>query len=149
LPKDPTVEVSKSRISESVEVTTDSYTAANDDGVFVVAYVKDLPLEGAKMSESFRQSFYDEMWKGMAEGIRVELEKNGMNFKVDSVGGPRKLVISSYDGREQDFTIGPLQGRAQMILGGQHAYILLTVLAGENAIALRDAFFNSFQIKTK
>ncbi len=149
LPKEPTIEVSKSSISDSVQITTNSYTAANDHGVFVVAYVKDLPLEGAKISESFRQTFYDGMWKGMAEGIRVELEKNGLNFKVDAVGGLRKLVINSYDGREQDFTIGPLQGRAQMILGGQHAYILVTVLANDNANPFRDAFFNSFQIKTK
>ncbi len=149
MPKRPTAEVSKSTISESVEVTTDAYTASNEDGVFVVAYVKDLPLEAAKMSEANRQSFYEGMWRGMAEGIRVELEKNGLTFKVELLGAPEKPKVSGFAGRGQNFTIGPLQGKAQMVLLGQHAYILLSVLADEKAIAHRNVFFDSFEIKTK
>jgi hypothetical protein len=149
MPKEPTREVSKSTISESVEVTTDAYTASNDDGVFVVAYVKDLPLESAKMSEASRQALYEAIWKGMAEGIRVGLEKNGLTFKVELLGVPVKSTVSGYEGRGQDFTIGPLQGKAQMILLGHHAYVLLSVLADEKAIAHRNTFFDSFEIKTK
>lgn len=145
LPGQPEENIARSDISAGITVTTHVYTVTNDSGVFMVAHMSDLPMVAEKMPETYKQSFYDGMWKGMAGGIRKELEKNGMLFQVVPVS-QRSVVVGGINGREQDFTIGPLQGRAQMALKGQGAFLVMTFLTDEKFVPTRNTFFESFRI---
>ncbi|MGB9178862.1 MAG: hypothetical protein WCB68_06385 [Pyrinomonadaceae bacterium] len=149
LPSKPEESVARTPVSAGITLTTHAYTVTTDDGVYLVAVMSDLPLVAEKMTDAYKQSFYDGMWKGMAEGIREELEKNGLVIKLET-GAQRSVVVGGLQGREQDFTVGSLGGRTQMALTGQRAYLTMAFWTNEEKTAVeRAAFFNSFQIGTR
>lgn len=145
LPGKPEETTDRTSVSSGIVVSTHAYTVTTDGGVYLVAVMNDLPLVAEKMSDVYRQSFYDGMWKGMAEGIREELEKNGLTMKLEA-GVQRNAVVGGLQGREQDFTVGPLMGRAQMALTGQRAYLTMAFWTDEKTAGERAAFFNSFRV---
>lgn len=146
LPSKPEETVARTPISSGIALTTHAYTVTTDNGVYLVAVMDDLPLVAEKMSDTYKQSFYDGMWKGMAEGIREELEKNGLTMKLEP-GAQRNAVVGGIQGREQDFTVGPLGGRTQMALSGQRAYLTMAFWTDEQKTeSERTAFFNSFKV---
>lgn len=149
LPGKPEESVARTPVSSGIALTTHAYTVTTDGGVYLVAVMSDLPLVAEKMSDAYKESFYDGMWKGMAEGIREELEKNGLTMKLE-VGEHRSAIVGGLQGREQDFTVGPLGGRTQMALTGGRAYLTMAFWTDETKTeSERAAFFDSFQIGAK
>jgi hypothetical protein len=128
--------------------TTYVYVGQGDSGVFMTMYVEDMPLIAERLSEEWKQNFYAGLWRGMVEGMRSEMEKNGVLFKIES-GELKKTKISGHDGREQEFTFGPLKGLTRMVLVGRRAYVALSMVQPEKPLTEHTAFFDSFAIYAK
>jgi hypothetical protein len=127
--------------------TTYVYTGETESSVYMAMCVENLPFVGERMPEEIKQAFYDGMWKGMLEGMKSEMNRTGLLFKVVP-GEMKKITVSGLDGRSQDFTFGPLNGHARMVMAGQRAYLAL-IMAPPDGGEEREAFFNSFEIYAK
>lgn len=123
------------------------YVGETETSVYMAMYAEDLPFVGERMPEEIKQSFYDGLWMGMLEGMKSEVEKSGLLFKIVS-GEKKKITVSGLEGRSQDFTFGPLNGHARMVIAGQRAYLAL-IMAPPDGGGEREAFFNSFEIYAK
>ncbi|HEX8098308.1 MAG TPA: hypothetical protein VF507_09740, partial [Pyrinomonadaceae bacterium] len=146
LPGQPEEAVSRTQVFSGTVLTSHAYTASTPGAGYMVAYMTDLPVVAERMPDNFKQQFYDGMWSGMAEGIRKEMEKRGLLFKVQA-GPSRRVSVGGVEGRDQFFTIGPLRGRAQMALTGRLAFITFAFWSDDKSTAERIAFFGSFRIR--
>lgn len=127
--------------------TTYVYTGETETSVYMAMYIEDLPFIGERMAENLKQAFYDGMWSGMLNGMKSEVEKNGLLFKITS-GEKKQITVSGLEGRSQDFTFGPLNGHARMVITGQRAYMAVS-MAPPDGGGERAVFFNSFEIFAK
>lgn len=127
--------------------TTYIYAGETETSVYMAMCVENLPFIGERMPEEIKQAFYDGLWKGMLEGMKSELNRSGLLFKVVP-GEMKKTTVSGLEGRSQDFTFGPLNGHARMVMAGQRAYVAV-IMAPPDGGEEREAFFNSFEIYAK
>ena len=123
------------------------YAAETETSVYMAMCVEDLPFIGERMPEKIKQAFYEGIWLGMLEGMKQELDKSGLLFKIVS-GEMEKITLSGLEGRSQDFTFGPLNGHTRMVIAGQRAYVAV-MMAPPDGGSEREAFFNSFEIHAK
>jgi len=145
-PAKPEEEAEQVNHGGGLRSTTRSFITSNDAGVFMVAYMSELPINAERMPAHLRQSFYEGMWKGVVDGFREGMKENGLLYEVKVLGG-RPVSVGGLDGREQDFMLGPLVGKCQMTLTGQRGYLILTLLGEDASENERAYFFNSFKIQ--
>jgi hypothetical protein len=148
LPARPEEFVDQEALGGDKPSTMRSYTAESAEGVYTAFYMEDLPFVAEKMPEDVKKSFFDGVWEGLAKGMQKGMEEKGLLFKITRVD-PRPITLSGLQGVEQDFTLGPMQGRAQMAMAGQRAYMALAFWTEDEPLTLRTAFFNSFRINVK
>ena len=124
-----------------------NYFGTTDEGVYMVT-MNVLAAPIGSQSEQRRQTLYEKFTNGFFEGLQSGLEKGGMKYRV-TPGELKKRTISGLDGREQDFTIGPLQGHARMVLAGQRIYGAMTMYDPSKPAGERTLFLDSFEIIAK
>lgn len=128
--------------------TMHAFTSETEKAVYTAYYAEDLPFIAERMPEDFRNSFYKGMWLGLAKGMQQGMEEKGLLFKVTLLE-QRSIIVENLKGVEQDFTLGPMQGRAQMALSGQRAFMVIALWAEDAPAGERTAFFNSFRVIAK
>jgi hypothetical protein len=97
------------------------------------------------MGEEYKQKFYEGSWQGFIQATKQELEKNGLLFKLETQE-KRDVKISGLQGSEQDFLLGPLKGRARMVLSGQRAFMVIAMEMADSFSPEATAFLNSMEI---
>jgi hypothetical protein len=123
------------------------YSGQTESSVYMAGYIENLPFIAERVPETFKQSFYDGMWRGMLQGMKSALERNGVLFDVVS-GEKKNITISGLAGRSQDFTFGPLNGHARIVIAGRRAFMAMS-MAPPDGGSERELFFKSFEIYTK
>ena len=127
--------------------TSYTYSGQAESGVYMAVYIENLPFIGERVPEAFKHAFYDGMWRGMLKGMESALERNGILYKVVS-GEKKNIMLSGLAGRSQDFTFGPLNGHARIVIAGRRAFMAL-VMAPPDGGSERELFFKSFEIYAK
>lgn len=125
--------------------TMRAYTSKIEEAIFTAFYAEDLPFVAERMTEDIRKSFFDGMWKGFAQGMQKGLEEQGLLFTLTALE-QRPITIDGLRGVEQNFTVGPMLGRAQMSIVGQRAFMAIAFWSEDSPPGERTAFFNSFRI---
>ena len=145
LPHQPEEHTSQEELGGEKPSTMRIYSATAGGVIYSALYAEDLPFIAERMPETYKQAFFEGMWKGFVQGMREGMEKNGVLFKVTPLS-QRPVTISGLKGSEQEFILGPMQGRAQIAMAGQRAFMLLAFWMDDKTTSERTAFFNSFQI---
>lgn len=125
-----------------------TYSGETDDGTYIAYYMEKLPIDAARMPEKYKNDFYEGVWKGLVDGIRQEMEKNGILLQLES-GESRPAKVSGLDARDQDFTLGPVGGRVRMVLSGSRIFLALLMEDSEKPVSAAGlAFLNSLEVYT-
>lgn len=147
LPAQPEVSSDKIPMGTLPPATQYLFTTSNDKGVYVVGYLEGLPAQ-LTSDPGIRASFFNGLWKGLAEGMSTELKKNGV--PSDVVAKPlRELRVSGHQAQVQDFTVGNLAGSARAVLAGGNSYLLVHVSFADKINAEGTSFFDSFELRPK
>jgi hypothetical protein len=127
--------------------TQHMFTSSDDKGVYVVGYLEGLPA-ALTANPGIRESFFNGLWKGLAEGMSNELKKNGI--ASDVVAKPlRVLTVSGHKAQVQDFTVGSFAGTARAVLSGGNSYLLVHISFADTINASGNAFIDSFELRPK
>jgi hypothetical protein len=118
-------------------------TAAS--GVFAATRVDGIGRSFENATEAERKAFFGTYIEGFARGFRESLKKNNINSET-TFDEPTKATAASRDAFQQDFAVGVLKGRAQLVFAGSGAFCVLAIWPPDSPIAHREAFFNSFQL---
>ena len=129
------------------ETPTISYTyiAETDTSIYLALLTDNMPVIAERLPDNMKQRFFEGMWRGFVEGMRSEMAKNGMLFKI-TAGELKKATVSGLEGREQEFTLGPLIGRARMAISGRRAYVAVVLGEADKDAAARARFLNSLEV---
>jgi hypothetical protein len=144
----PKYEVETEMVKMAPKLFSPAYTylGETDDGTYIAYYMENLPLDAARMPEKFKEGFYAGVWQGLVGGIQQEMEKNGVLLKLES-GESRAAKVSGLDGREQDFTLGPVSGRVRMVLSGNRIFFALLMEDAETPFSATGlAFLDSLEV---
>lgn len=123
-----------------------SFSGETDDGLYMAYIVENLPVTAERMSEKFREGFYDGALDGLIGAMRKELEKNGVMFKLE-MGRSKPVRVGRLEAREQDFTLGPLRGRARTVALGNRVFLVVLMETGETFSVPGLAFLDSLEIR--
>lgn len=147
LPGQPEVSSDKIPMGKLRPATQHIFTTADDKGVYVVGYIEGLPA-ALTADPGIRASFFNGLWKGMAEGMSNELKKNGVASEV--VAKPlREVRVSGQQAQVQDFTVGKLAGSARAVLTGANSYLLVHISFADTINDSGNAFINSFELRPR
>lgn len=123
-----------------------TYSGETDDGNYIALVMENLPFDAARMPEKLKQDFYDGVWAGMVAGIKKDMEQNGVLLTLDP-GTSKSAKVSGIDGREQEFKLGLLQGRARMVLSGSRIFLVLLMEDADAGLSPAGlAFLNSLEV---
>ena len=123
------------------------FTSTDASGVYIAGYLEGLPPALVAQSGA-RESFFNGLWKGMAEGMSGELKKQGLPWEVRPQP-PRELSVGGHRAQVQDFTVGDLSGSARAVLAGTHSYMLLHVSLTGAINPEGHSFLDSFDLRPK
>lgn len=124
------------------------YLARGGSGVYGLKYIDNLPSVARRAEEDGNEFFYDLFIKEFA----LKMQSSGQDksagpgaaqFKVTS---EKPVVVSGFEGLERDFSLGSLQGRAQLARMGQAAVCLVAIWEPTAPAAEQEAFFKSFKV---
>lgn len=147
LPSQPEAASEKIPMGQFPPATQHMFTSSDDKGVYVVGYLEGLPA-ALTADPEIRQSFFNGLWKGLAEGMSNELKKN--NIPSDVVAKPlRELTVSGHKAQVQDFTVGAFAGTARAVLAGGNSYLLVHISFAPQVNAQGASFIESFELKPK
>lgn len=122
------------------------FKGESDDGLYMLQIVENLPIAAERMSAKYKEGFYDGMLGGLANGLRQEMEKNGVMFKLEA-GKSKPSKVGALDAREQDVTFGPLKGRVRVVVSGSRAFLILLMETGETFSDFGLAFLDSLEVR--
>ena len=147
LPSQPEESSEKIPMGQFPDATQHMFTSGDDNGVYVVGYLEGLP---AAMTDDpgNRASFFNGLWKGLAEGMSGELKKN--NIPSDVVAKPlREVNVSGHKAQVQDFTVGSFAGTARAVLAGGNSYLLVHISFSDQIKAPGTSFVESFELSPR
>src|SRR5215207_5266205 len=104
LPAPPEESSDKIPMGKLPPATQHIFTSSDDKGVYVVGYLEGIPA-GLTADPGARASFFNGLWKGLAEGMSAELKKNGLASEV-TAKPLRELRVSGQQAQVQDFNVG-------------------------------------------
>jgi hypothetical protein len=125
------------------------YLNSNATGVYVLNYIESSQTNPFNTSETETTITFNKYMTGLIKGFKAALQANGLTDLETTMGDQRRIKISGFVGYEQDLTIGPLQGRAQVLFLGKYAYVAMAFWGEQDPLSERTAFFNSFQIHSR
>lgn len=148
LPAEPLYQSEKFPVPQGSLVTR-VYMAASASGVYGLNYIES-PLTAAPgQVDAQTKTFFNSYMKGFIDGFKKGLEQKGFTDLETKTGPERRVRISGLDGFEQDLTIGPFEGRTQVVFIGRKVYAAIALWRPESPANERTAFFNSFQVRDK
>lgn len=145
LPRAPQEERERKDLGNGGNLTVTTYSVDVAEGVYVFVYVPDFPFVAERVAPSVLESFYTGVWQGFTEGTREELAKSGTLFELKQ-GAQRDAMLGGLKGREREFTLGPLTGRAQAAATGRRVFVAMSMWSRDMPATEREIIFNSFRI---
>jgi len=121
------------------------YISTNDGGVYGAARLDGLPINVERSTEAERRGFFQNFTGGFVNGFQDSLKQNKLDYELKLLD-PKKVTAAGYAGFEQDFTVGPFSGRAQLVFAGKGAFCVMSIWNQTAPAADREAFFNSFRL---
>jgi hypothetical protein len=125
------------------------YMTSNSTGVYGLNYIESPLGTTLDKSEAQTRTFFKSYMNGFIKGFKESLQEKGSTELETKTSAERQVKISGFDGYEQDLTIGPVQGRTQVIFLGRNVYAAIAFWNAQGPVSERTAFFNSFQIHSK
>lgn len=147
LPEQPKEHFTPSRADAGVPLEARTYVVLLQQGSYVAQYCL-LGEVALGWNEATKNSFYDGVWKGAADGYEKDMAGAKLSFKVEMIE-TREIMLSGHKGREVIFTLGPLMGRMQMTLIGRQAFLASVLGTDKLSLADRRKFIDSFVVSPK
>lgn len=147
LPGQPKEQFNPSPIDAPVPIDVYTYAVLRQEGGYIAQYCL-LGEVVLSWNEATRNSFYDGVWKGAADGYDKEMAINNLSYRATLVE-THEIMFSGHKGREIVFTLGPLHGRMRMTLVGRQAFAASVLGTDKLSVAERQRFMDSFVVTPK
>lgn len=147
LPEEPKEYFAPSPADALVSVEAYTYAVVLKEGNYVAQYCL-LGEVALGWNEATKNSFYDGVWQGAADGYEKEMAGANLSFRT-AIVETREIMFSGHKGREVIFTLGPLRGRMQMTLVGRQAFLASVLGTDKLSLAERRKFMDSFVVTPK
>jgi len=96
-------------------------------------------------SEEARVSFFRKYIEGFGQGFQSSMKQNKIDEELKMLA-PTKVRAAGRNAYQQDFTVGPFTGRAQLAFAGASAFCIATIWNQRTPAGDRESFLNSFQL---
>jgi len=121
------------------------YITTNDNAVYAASRLQGLGVNMETAPEAARATFFKNYVEGFTRGFHSSLAQNNITHELKMLP-PTKVRAANREAFQQDFTVGPLTGRAQLTFAGTAAFCIITVWNPHTPAVDREAFLNSFQL---
>lgn len=148
LPSAPEEYEGKGQVATDVLITmmTHALAANTKTAGYTGFYASDLSVAAEQMTEKQKATFYESLWMGVTKGAVKAFAEAGQKVETSALE-KRVMIISGQEGIEQNFSVGPLQGKARMILAGHYAYGAFALWGPGTTAEDVEAFLSSFQVR--
>ncbi|MCM3869245.1 MAG: hypothetical protein ND895_00935 [Pyrinomonadaceae bacterium] len=119
------------------------YMSVTDTAVYGAARMTGLGVDMERAPETERQGYFRNFIEGFAKGFQESVKKN--NYELNLLD-PKKAIAAGREAFQQDLTVGPYQGSAQLVFVGSGAFCVLSIWNPQSPPANGVTFFNSFQL---
>jgi hypothetical protein len=130
-------------------VTADVYLVSDDQEIYTVAFLYDLPTKTEDMSDAQKAEIFFGTWRGTIEHDRLALEKMSRTPVDVKYAEQNKVNVMGHEGRVQLFKVGPYLGQARIVFVEKKAYMLMGLWPPDRAQKRSSAFFNYFEMRVK
>lgn len=143
LPSPP--EVSAQRAPGAATAVVNLYITSNDNAVYAASRLQGLGVNMETVTEAARAVFFKNYVEGFTKGFHSSLAQNNITHELKMLP-PIKVRAANREAFQQDFTVGPLTGRAQLTFAGSAAFCIITIWNPQTPAIDRESFLNSFQL---
>jgi hypothetical protein len=119
------------------------YISSTDTAVYSAVRMTGLGIDLEKAPETERQGYFRNFIEGFAKGFQESLKRNDYELKLLDI---KKVTAAGREAFQQDLTVGPYQGSAQLVFVGSGTFCVLSIWNPQSPAADGVAFFNSFQL---
>lgn len=132
--------------SVAFDTTTNLYTTGNSSGVYIAARIDFVQANLEKASEASREKYFQEFFAGFAKGFQESVGKNNPTYELQLLNPKKVMTASGREGYQQDMTVGPFKGQAQLVFVGRSAFCVTSIWNQKTPAAETEAFFKSFKL---
>ena len=125
---------------EGQQVNT--FVSTNPSGVYAAVRVDRVPVNLENASEDSRSKYFQSFFEGFARSFQNNLQYSLVLLEVTEL-----TTTTGRKGFQQRLTLGPMQGRAQMVFVGDSAFALIALWLPNTPAGDYDSFFDSFRLK--
>jgi hypothetical protein len=138
-------EVSAERAPEVPNAVVSLYVSLNENAIYAASRIEGLGLNMESASEGARQLYFKNYIEGFGRGFQTSMKQNNIDHELKMLP-PTKVKAAGRNAYQQDFTVGPFTGRAQLTFAGSSAFCIMTVGNQRTPAADREIFLNSLQL---
>jgi hypothetical protein len=121
------------------------YISSTNTGVYAASRLDGIGLSIERETETERQRFFRTYIEGFAKGFQASMKKENLNYEFKLLE-PKKITVAGREAFQQDLTVGPFQGSAQLVFAGSGAFCVLSIWNPQAPAGDQEAFFRSFQL---
>ena len=140
-PEVPQASAEKNATSGGV---TNIYLATSDAGVFVAARFDG--IVGGTVGDEKQDRFFKQFVTGFAKGFKESLTAKGFNADLQFTESKKISIGSGQNGFQQDMTLGPFKGRAQIAFVDSSGFAIVSMWSSTTPASVPEEFFKSFRI---
>ena len=129
--------------AETVEgQQVNTFVSTNPSGVCAAVRIDRIPVNLENASEDVRSKYFQVFFEGFARSFQNNLQYSLVLLEVTQL-----TTTAGHKGFQQRLTLGPMQGRSQMVFVGDSAFALVALWLPDAPAADYDSFFDSFRLK--
>ena len=129
--------------AETVEgQQVNTFVSTNPSGVYSAVRIDRIPVNLENASEDVRSRYFQAFFEGFARSFQNNLQYSLVLLEVTQL-----TTATGHKGFQQRLTLGPMQGRSQMVFVGDSAFALVALWLPDAPAADYDSFFDSFRLK--
>lgn len=149
LPKEPERFPGGKLKGSNTPVTADIYLVSDNQEIYTVTFIYDLPARTEDMSEGQKAEIFFGTWRGTVEHVRqVWAKLSGTPVDV-RFAEQNKVNVMGREGRVQLFKVGQNLGQARIVFVEKRAYMLMGLWPPDRAEKHSSAFFDYFEMRVK
>lgn len=146
LPARPNADARSVASPDSPNAVAHLYLAEGSAAFYSAQRMDGFSIDLDREPESAQRNLFGVFVKGFTESFRDEMRRGGVDFELE-LRAPKKVTAAGRSAFEQDFSYGPLDGRAQVVFAGRGVFCVVAVWSREQgAAAERETFFKSFRL---
>ena len=119
-----------------------TYVSTNPSGVYTAVRIDRLPVNLENASEDARGRYFQSFFEGFARSFQ-----NNLQYSLVLLDVTQLTTATGSKGFQQRLTLGPMQGRAQMVFVGNSAFALVALWLPDTPATDYESFFDSFRLK--